>query len=288
MPMVMGLTGEAWFKGLSLHDDTSNKDIFIPNNNFDQDLMTNNPAAFTQYLGGKYGQSKNRPINKPIIDGEMGFNYPPTTFIPEVAKVWYEQTIWSQVDPSGVTLLPEAQANMIQNSDLTPNKLSAVVKPYQDFMQGIDLVNGKYQDALAQTNKTELHPMGQKQVQEDGKADTAHLWIQNKNYTWTAVEDNRFQFSDIPWVGGNSYPANSVVYISGHAYESLTNISGDIQWQNPVTSPGLWSRVSDTEAIIPEHRPIPPSPLLSLALSPSLTWNHLRRLSWSGGTLLLV
>jgi uncharacterized repeat protein (TIGR01451 family) len=58
-------------------------------------------------------------------------------------------------------------------------------KSYRDFMDGVPLSNGYYQDAAAIVSHPDLRAWGQK----DTVHREAHLWIQNRNHTWRNVVD---------------------------------------------------------------------------------------------------
>ena len=59
-------------------------------------------------------------------------------------------------------------------------------KPYLNFMAGIPLNNGDYQNIEASVSNNVLRAWGQKDLTRG----CGHFWVQNKNHTWKNVVDN--------------------------------------------------------------------------------------------------
>jgi hypothetical protein len=73
------------------------------------------------------------------------------------------------------------------NESILDNKLHSIYGTWNRFMRGIPLSQGGYQDAAVLSSNPNLEAIGQKNL----ATGLAHLWINNKQDTWTAAIENR-------------------------------------------------------------------------------------------------
>ena len=121
---------------------------------------------------------------KPLVRGEAGLDHPggPQEELADLALdtdgVWLHNLVWGGVNPGGMYDLYWWTDN-IRDYDLYHH-----YKAFRDFMDGIPLNNGYYEDARAAA------PDG---LRAWGQADRinhrGHLWIQNTEHTWRNVVD---------------------------------------------------------------------------------------------------
>jgi hypothetical protein len=92
--------------------------------------------------------------------------------------VWLHNLIWGGISPGGMYDLYYWPDN-IRNHDLYYH-----YRAFRDFMDGIPLSNGCYDDARAVASKG-LRAWGQ----ADRTHHRGHLWVQNTDHTWRNVVD---------------------------------------------------------------------------------------------------
>ncbi|MHB1459507.1 MAG: hypothetical protein ACYC0V_21560, partial [Armatimonadota bacterium] len=178
-------------------------------------------------------------LNKPVIRGETafcytqrfaspykGFDYAGNSSQPgedqllvdDSDGVWWKKWVWAHTDPGGLI-------EIYWWSNLQMARSFSYGKAYQNFMSGIPLSNGHYQDACAVASNPAIRVLGQKDLTNN----KAYLWIDNAPYTWKNVVDG----VNVPLVSGT-------VTISGFAdgfYKA--------DWWN--TSTGVISRTEDIQ-----------------------------------------
>jgi len=202
-PMTHWAIGEIWFDDITLHDDTANEYVEVPNGNFDSGRLDFDSALMEHSIGTQVGSRSSQVIPKPVIRGECGIvgdnvygsPYKGVTYggenqqlVDDSSGVWYKKEIWGQINPFGVTTLYWYTAN-INNKGL-----HKYAKAYQTFTAGIPLSNGNYQSAKATTSTPTLRAWGQKDLVNN----KAHLWIDNIPYNWKNVVDS----VNVPAVSG--------------------------------------------------------------------------------------
>jgi hypothetical protein len=93
--------------------------------------------------------------------------------------VWLHNFIWTQINPGGLYELYWDQTNIRRYN------LYFHFKAFRDFMDGIPLNNGRYEDARATTSHPDLLVLGQ----ADRTTGRGHLWIRHRQYTWRNAVD---------------------------------------------------------------------------------------------------
>jgi uncharacterized repeat protein (TIGR01451 family) len=177
-----GTGGWAWIDDISI-TRPDGREMYM-NGGLDLQRMDYDAALYTKAYSVIDGHWRSG-IGKPLVRGEAGLDsyLGQTGELPEVAAdtegVWFHNFIWGQINPGGMYDLYWYTDNIWNHG------LHHHIKPFRDFMDGVPLNNGNYEDAAAQTSHPDLRAWGQKDVVNG----SAHLWIQNRNHTWkNAIE----------------------------------------------------------------------------------------------------
>ena len=93
--------------------------------------------------------------------------------------VWLHNFLWAQINPGGLYELYWDPTNIRQYN------LYFHFRAFRDFMDGIPLNNGHYEDGRATASHPDLIVLGQ----ADRLAGRGHLWIRHRLYTWRNVVD---------------------------------------------------------------------------------------------------
>jgi uncharacterized repeat protein (TIGR01451 family) len=178
-----GAGGMAWIDDIEIvaPDGT----VLATNGSIDLDSMHEDAALYSSAYSRLWGGKSPSGARKPLVRGEAGLDHPggPQEELDDLAQdtegVWLHNLIWGGVNPGGMYELYFWTSN-IRSYDLYYH-----YKPYRDFMDGVPLSNGYYQDAEAEVSHLDLRAWGQKDVVHG----RAHLWVQNRNHTWRNVVD---------------------------------------------------------------------------------------------------
>jgi len=122
----------------------------------------------------------NKAGPKPIVIGEAYVRNGNTlagSNDTDTQGVWLHQEIWSQMNAGGMYFIHWDHATINTNNFYTKN---GFYKTYRQFMNGIPLSNGKYQE-LVPTLPANVYGWGQ----IDKTNGAAHFWMYDKNYTWS-------------------------------------------------------------------------------------------------------
>ena len=142
----------------------------------------------------------NNVPNKPVVRGETGIDTASqqaeqSGISSDTRGVWLHTLLWS-----GLNNYPMMEQYWWQENTFSKpgpdgqTGLFEVYKYYYDFLKNIPLSNGKYGDAGATSNNnTNLRVIGQKDI-TNGRA---HLWVQNKNFTWKNVVNGTNNYNGI-------------------------------------------------------------------------------------------
>lgn len=186
--------GDIWFDDITLKDNTTGKNIEVPNGNFDSARLDYDTALMTYSLNTQVGSGNSRAVIKPVIRGECGISgdniygspYEGVYFTGENQQlindddgIWYKKYVWGQINPGGVIDMYWWIDNLYSKS------LYRYARAYQSFISGIHLSNGKYEDAGATCSNTQMRAWGQKDLVNNN----CHLWIDNVPYNWKNVVD---------------------------------------------------------------------------------------------------
>jgi hypothetical protein len=135
----------------------------------------------------------NGMATKPVVRGEVGLylDLVKNDLLRDLNGVWLHNLTWATLDPGAMLELWWELRNEIATPpgpDGEPG-LYEVYSNFSDFVDGIPLNNGHYEDAKATLTDSELRVTGQKDLVHN----RAHVWIQNKHHTWRRVVDGDAQ-----------------------------------------------------------------------------------------------
>jgi len=155
------------------------------------DPVFNDSALATEQISMQYGALRPGGANKPVIRGETGFldsgsGYPATTlFLNDTQGVWLKSFLWAGLNPGGLIesywFVNEHIYNTQRGFDHRP-----LYKAFYNFVSGIPLNNGNYQNINATSSDSRILAYGQKDLVNQ----KAHVWIRNSAYTWRNIVDN--------------------------------------------------------------------------------------------------
>lgn len=188
-PQLHWCLGEVWFDDITIRDETTGEAVYVPNGTFDEGKVDEDTALINLGLGTQVGAGSSRSVAKPVIDANpiimnysagpgAEFNYGLNR---DLSGIWYKKFVWGQMNSYGVISL---YYNVEQNLD-PPYAFLSYAKAYQSFMSNVPLSNGLYIDSKAVVSDLRLRAWGQKDLTNN----RAHLWIDNKPYTWKSVVD---------------------------------------------------------------------------------------------------
>jgi len=178
-----GTGGMAWIDDIEIAAPDGT--VLATNGAIELDSMHEDAALYTSAYSLLWGGRSPAGASIPLVRGEAGLDYPhgPQGEIDDLALdtegVWLHNLIWGGVNSGGMYDLYWWTDN-IRDYDLYHH-----YKSYRDFMDGIPLNNGHYQDAGAVVSRPDLRAWGQK----DTIRGEAHLWVQNRHHTWRNVVD---------------------------------------------------------------------------------------------------
>ncbi|RPI29586.1 MAG: hypothetical protein EHM61_01130 [Acidobacteria bacterium] len=138
-----------------------------------------------------YYANQNGLPAKPIVRGECGIDFvAKQQENPDLARdqqgIWLHNYTWAGLDAGALYELYWWHENRETQPgpDGQPG-LHDVYRPYFNFLSGIPVNNGKYEDLKAVASNGGIRVVGQK----DSAAGRAHGWVQNKQHTWRNVVD---------------------------------------------------------------------------------------------------
>jgi uncharacterized repeat protein (TIGR01451 family) len=179
-----GIGGIAYFDAVELI--APNGTVLAINGDIELDPIHEDAALYTSAYSLLRGGKSPAGARMPLVRGESGLDHPGEPgqgeledLAQDVDGVWLHNFVWGGINPGGMYDLYWWTDN-IRDYDLYYH-----YTPYRDFMDGIPLNNGCYQDAGAVVFHPDLRVWGQK----DTVHGRAHLWIQNRNHTWRTVVD---------------------------------------------------------------------------------------------------
>ncbi len=191
--------GTAWISNVELINPSGKVVPVI--GQFDTTSFVTDTAWYNAAYGLLLGGGSPVGAGKPLVRGEAGLDDPASGgYLAEINRdsegIWLHNNVWGQVGPGGIAdLMWWTSETITENSNTgrVPGLLP-VYAAYQNFMAGIPLTNGRYQDIRALVSDPRLRAWGQR----DDAAGRAHLWIQNKAHTWQAAVKG----TPIPAAGG--------------------------------------------------------------------------------------
>jgi hypothetical protein len=185
-----GQSGQAWIDNVQLVSPSGQ--VLPVIGEFDITHLGEDMAWSNWAYGAVFGGGSVAGAHKPLVRGETGVDLVdqqeinPAVFN-DLEGVWLHNHVWGQINPGGmyemmwwVDQLVEPNPGQGRSKDLYHH-----YQTYANFMQGIALNNGRYENAAAIPSNDGLRVWGQR----DKTFGNAHLWIQNKQHTWKNVVD---------------------------------------------------------------------------------------------------
>jgi hypothetical protein len=187
--------GDFWANADYPNIDYADVHAYVSTGWLDDPLYEENASAYHVDYGRnvreRLDSQLSGKITQPIIRGEAGIDYLDQQSEQPALKndangVWLHNYLWASLD--GNALIEEYwwTENLYHQPgpDGEPG-LHEIFRYFADFLQGIPLNNGYYQDVNAVTSQPNLVVVGQK----DTSHHRAHLWVKNSNHTWRNVVD---------------------------------------------------------------------------------------------------
>jgi chitodextrinase len=193
-------------------------------------LMEGDAAYYHLWHSNEYGSWK---LGLPIVRGEAGMDLATShgTSVPglynDTQGIWYHNYVWSSADSGGLYDMYWWSTPDVYNPGVYDHRPSAL--SFQNFLSGVPLNNGHYQDLAAQVSDANLRVVGQKDVVNGN----AHLWIQNKNHTWRNVVN-----------GVNIAPVSGTIRVAGF----VPNRAYTLQWWDTYRTTGQVSSTTSATA----------------------------------------
>jgi uncharacterized repeat protein (TIGR01451 family) len=248
-----GSAGDAWIDNVELVSPDGEQ-VHL-NGQFDLTRIDHDAALLTASYSLRFGGRSLSGPWKPVTRGEVAIGdeegyrgdhaHDQTN---DTQGVWLHNFLWGQINPGGLYELYWDPYNIRKHN------LYYHYRAFRNFMDGIPLNNGHYQDAEATASHPDLRVWGQKDVVHR----KAHLWIQNRDHTWRNVVDG----VTIPQLSGQI----NIPELSPGPYQ--------VEWWNTYTG-----AIVETEAVEAGSNG------LVLALPAPLTDDVAVKVSWMGPAL---
>jgi hypothetical protein len=175
-----GTGGDVWIDDVELVSPSGQVVPVI--GQFDMTPMDEDTAWFNRAYGDLFGGGSPVGAQMPLVRGETGIDSPEQQdwnrdLIKDEKGIWLHNNVWGQVNPGGMYDL------FWWTSETIPASIYYNYLTYRNFMEGIPLNNGLYQDAKALTSQANLRAWGQR----DDTNGRMHLWVRNTQHTWKRV-----------------------------------------------------------------------------------------------------
>ncbi len=177
-----GTGGTAWIDNVELIAPNGRKAYL--NGEFDPTHILSDTAhltaALSQQIGGRALTGPRKPVTRGEVavgddDGYRGDAQHAQAN--DTQGVWLHNFVWAQINPGGLYELYWDQTNIVRHN------LYFHFKAFRDFMDGVPINNGRYEDARAMSTHAALIVLGQM----DQVAGRAHLWVRHRDFTWWNV-----------------------------------------------------------------------------------------------------
>lgn len=187
-----GVSGDVWIDDVQLASPSGR--IVPILGSFDPDSFTDNTAWYTAAYSELLGANSPVAARMPLVRAEGGINSKefPNGMMElnqDQDGIWLHNLIWGQINAGGMYELYWWGSQMIENNPETGRNgdLFGQYRTFQEFIWDIPINNGEYKDAGAVTDNPNLRVWGQR----DDKNGRAHLWVQNRAYTWKRVVNHQ-------------------------------------------------------------------------------------------------
>jgi hypothetical protein len=149
---------------------------------FDITPMDDDTAWYNHAYGELYGGKSSVGARMPLVRGETGIDSPNEQdwnrdLLLDTEGIWLHNNVWGHINHTGMTDL------FWWVSETIPEHFYEHFLTYRNFMDGILITSGNYQNIQVQTSHPNLRAWGQ----IDEINGSGHLWIQNTNHTWKRI-----------------------------------------------------------------------------------------------------
>ena len=179
-----GVGGQAWIDNVELIAPDGRRAYL--NGDFDLTSVVSDSAhldaALSLQIGGRALTGPRRPVTRGEVAIGDDADYRGDDQHDQrndTRGVWLHNFLWAQVNPGGLYELYWDPTNIRRYN------LYFHFKAFRDFMDGIPLNNGRYQDARAASSDPNIIVLGQ----ADRVVGRGYLWIRHRQYTWRNAVD---------------------------------------------------------------------------------------------------
>ncbi|MDH7602936.1 MAG: hypothetical protein QHI38_12385 [Armatimonadota bacterium] len=175
--------GTLWVDGLEFIDETTGRNLFV-DGDFESDRIDFDTALAVEKYGvllnsyglrvGKPGMWAETGIREEIPSGSKA------RLLEDTEGIHLKKMIWAHAGPANPNMLYWDLYGYLKSKNVWHH-----FRNFQSFMAGIPVSNGNYRDVEAEVSNDSIRVMGQK----DTVNNRAHLWIDNRKYTWRNVVD---------------------------------------------------------------------------------------------------
>lgn len=214
--------GILWVDKIEFIDEITGRNLFV-DGDFEEDRIDFDTALAVE----KYGvllNSYGLRVGKPGVWGESSVREEipsgsSARVLQDIEGVQLKKMIWAHAGPANPNMLYwDLYGYLAKN-------IWHHFRNFQNFISGIPVSNGNYRDVDADVSNDSIRVLGQK----DTVNRRAHLWIDNRKYTWRNIVD-----------GVNVEPVSGQVTISG-----LADGLYQVEWWD--TSTGAVTRKEDVQ-----------------------------------------
>ncbi len=175
-----GTGGTAWIDDVQIVSPAGKVQPVI--GQFDTTPMDTDTAWYNQAYAQVFGGGSMVGAHKPLVRGETGVDFVGNQnynqdLLKDTQGIWLHNNVWGQINAGGMYDL------FWWATETIPTSIYSNYLTFQNFMAGIPLANGRYQELLAQTSNAQLRALGQR----DDVDGLMHLWIQNTQHNWKQV-----------------------------------------------------------------------------------------------------
>ncbi|MCS6962813.1 MAG: hypothetical protein NZM16_02040 [Thermoflexus sp.] len=180
-----GTGGTAWIDNVELiAPDGRQADL---NGEFDPTSILSDTAhltaALSQQIGGRAVTGPHKPVTRGEVaigdDGDYQGDHVCSQTL-DVQGMWLHHFVWGPINPGGLYELYWDPVNIRRHN------LYYHFRAFRNFMDGVPLNNGRYEDTRAVASHPDLRVLGR----VDRSAERGHLWVHNRHHPWWNAVNN--------------------------------------------------------------------------------------------------
>ena len=175
-----GTGGTAWIDDVQIINPSGKVQPVI--GQFDTTPLDTDTAWYNQAYAQVFGGGSLVGAHKPLVRGETGIDFVGNQnynldLLKDTQGIWLHNDVWGQINAGGMYDL------FWWATETIPASIFSNYLTFQNFMEGVPLTNGNYQELQAQTTSAQLKVLGQR----DDINGQMHLWVQNTQHNWKQV-----------------------------------------------------------------------------------------------------